>query len=50
MHRVNAEAGRPIWHPPVAIRALTNLIEAADGERAHGRAAREHDGTVATTR
>jgi hypothetical protein len=35
MHQVNAEEGRPIWHPPMAIRALTNLIEAADRER-HG--------------
>ncbi len=50
MHRVNAEVGRPIWHPPVAIRALTNLIEAADGELTGAGDAREHDGAVAATR
>ncbi len=50
MHRINAEAGRPIWHAPMAIRALTNLIEAAERERAGGRARREHDGTAAAAR
>jgi nucleotidyltransferase/DNA polymerase involved in DNA repair len=29
MHRVNVKAGRPIWHAPMAIIALENLVEAA---------------------
>jgi nucleotidyltransferase/DNA polymerase involved in DNA repair len=29
MHEVNIQAGRPIWHPPLAIEALGNLVEAA---------------------
>lgn len=35
MHRINVQAGRPIWHPPMAIIALQNLVEAArqDSER-----------------
>ena len=27
--RVNLAAGRPIWHPPMATRAMANLVEAA---------------------
>jgi hypothetical protein len=30
MHKINLEAGRPIWHAPMAIAALQNLIDAAD--------------------
>ncbi len=26
---VNIEAGRPIWHPPLATQAMSNLIAAA---------------------
>jgi hypothetical protein len=33
MHEVNIEAGRPIWRPPMATRALGNLVEAAQVER-----------------
>lgn len=40
MHRVNAEAGRPIWQAPMAIRALTNLVEAAECGRAGASAQR----------
>ena len=29
MEEVNIEAGRPIWRPPTAIRALENLVTAA---------------------
>ena len=29
MEEVNIEAGRPIWRPPMAIRALENLVTAA---------------------
>ena len=29
MQEVNIEAGRPIWRPPMAIRALENLVTAA---------------------
>ena len=51
MHRVNLEAGRPIWHPPIAIRALTNLVEAAEHEREPAPARRrETDGPVAQAR
>ena len=50
MHQVNVEAGRPIWHAPVAIRALENLVEAAERERAGAPPPREADGAVATTR
>ena len=32
MERVNVAAGAPIWRPPIATRALTNLIEAAEPE------------------
>lgn len=32
MHEVNIEAGRPIWHPPVAVRAMQNLVDAAQRE------------------
>jgi hypothetical protein len=30
---VNLEAGRPIWHAPMAIRAMANLVSAAERER-----------------
>ena len=30
MHQINLEAGRVIWRPPMAILALTNLIQAAE--------------------
>ena len=29
MQEVNIEAGRPIWRPPMATRALENLVRAA---------------------
>ena len=29
VHQVNIAAGRPIWHPPMATQAMTNLIAAA---------------------
>lgn len=32
MHDVNIEAGRVIWRPPMAILALSNLIDAAERE------------------
>jgi hypothetical protein len=32
VHEVNLAAGRPIWHPPVATQAMSNLIAAADRE------------------
>ena len=32
MERVNLAAGAPIWRPPIATRALTNLIDAAEHE------------------
>ena len=34
VERVNLAAGAPIWRPPIATRALANLIDAA--ERPHG--------------
>jgi hypothetical protein len=36
MERVNLAAGHPIWHPPMATRALDNLIAAAE-RQAHRR-------------
>ncbi len=33
MDEVNERAGRAIWRPPLAVAALTNLIEAAALER-----------------
>jgi hypothetical protein len=30
MEEVNIEAGRPVWRPPMAIRALENLVAAAE--------------------
>ena len=32
MHEINLRAGRPIGHPPIAIAALENLIDAAGQE------------------
>jgi len=32
MHEINLGAGRPIWHAPMAIAALQNLIDAAERE------------------
>jgi len=32
---VNIEAGRPIWHPPIATNAMSNLIQAAEAEPVH---------------
>jgi hypothetical protein len=32
VHEINIAAGRPIWHPPIAIQAMTNLIAAAREE------------------
>lgn len=32
MCEINLEAGRPIWHPPMATRALQNLVDAAERE------------------
>ena len=32
VHEVNITAGRPIWHPPIATQAMTNLIAAARQE------------------
>jgi hypothetical protein len=40
MERVNIEAGRPIWRPPMATRALSNLIAAAEGPAAANRTTR----------
>ena len=33
MERVNLAAGTPTWRPPIATRALANLIDAAEHER-----------------
>src|SRR5437667_10528862 len=33
VHQVNIAAGRPIWHPPIATQAMTNLIATAHQER-----------------
>lgn len=33
MHAVNMQAGRTIWRPPMAILALTNLVEHANARR-----------------
>ena len=33
MQEVNIEAGHPIWRPPMATRALENLVEAAKVDR-----------------
>ena len=32
MYEINLEAGRPIWHAPMAIHALQNLVDAAERE------------------
>ncbi len=32
VHEVNIAAGRPIWRPPIATQAMTNLIAAAQRE------------------
>jgi len=30
VEEVNIEAGRPIWHPPLALRAMASLVGAAN--------------------
>jgi hypothetical protein len=47
MFEVNLEAGRRIWHPPMAVAALQNLIDAAerDGAPPSRSAGRRRDGT-----
>lgn len=32
VHEINIAAGRPIWRPPIATQAMTNLIAAAQRE------------------
>ena len=32
VHEINMAAGRPIWHPPIATQAMTNLLAAAQRE------------------
>jgi hypothetical protein len=32
MSEINLEAGRAIWHPPLAVQALQNLVDAAEQE------------------
>lgn len=32
MHEINLEAGRPVWHAPIATAALQNLIDAVEQE------------------
>ena len=32
MHEINLAAARAIWHPPMAIIALQNLVDAAERE------------------
>ena len=32
IHKINLEAGRPIWQPPMAIIALQNLVDASERE------------------
>ena len=32
MQEINIQAGRPIWRPPIAIRAVQNPIDAAQRE------------------
>lgn len=40
MHEINVRAGRPIWHAPMAITALQNLIDAARQDRIPSAASR----------
>ena len=49
MSEVNLEAGRPIWHAPMAEAALQNLIDAAERDDASPSrsAGRTRDGTRA---
>jgi hypothetical protein len=32
VHEINMAAGTPIWHPPIATQAMSNLIAAAQPE------------------
>jgi hypothetical protein len=32
MSEINLEASRAIWHPPMAVQALQNLVDAAERE------------------
>jgi hypothetical protein len=43
-HEVNLQAGRPIWHAPMAVAALQNLVDAAEREGSPP-PARPRDGT-----
>ena len=50
MHEINLEAGRSIWHAPMAVAALQNLIGAAERERTAPPArARERRGSGLST-
>lgn len=42
VHQVNLAAGRPIWHPPMATQAMTNLIAAAHDATPNAPMARPH--------
>ena len=35
VQEVNIQAGRPIWHPPIATQAMANLIAAANSRQPH---------------
>lgn len=50
MHRINVHAGRPIWHAPMAIIALGNLIEAAERAGPTAQAPRRLDGAAPAAR
>jgi hypothetical protein len=47
IQEINLEARRPIWHAPIAIVALQNLIDAAEGEGKTPPARMRIDGTRA---
>ena len=32
MHEINLQAGREIWHAPLAVQALQNVVDAAERE------------------
>jgi hypothetical protein len=43
---VNIEAGRAIWHPPMATEAMSNLIAAAEAQRNKSRSRRRRSSAL----
>ena len=43
VQQVNIQAGRPIWHPPIATQAMANLVAAANSRQTHSSQSQRSD-------